>query len=144
MFWFKSRAHKIPFHSFELEENMCALHGAEMKMFRLLPPQLLKSMAQNLCLLSVNLMKTLVFSLAFCRTINVSCYELNPLIYSCLVRDFGLSKCKTATFLSTKSGKGTWICGCPEVLSNEPSNENPSTAHKGLQFRLSFAVLEDV
>ncbi|CAN6921656.1 unnamed protein product [Brassica oleracea] len=99
MLWFKSSAHKIPFHSFELEENMCALHGAElsgvftqirllgaeMKMFRLLPPQLLESMAQNLCLLSVNLMKTLVFSLAFCRTINVSCYELNPLIYSCLV-----------------------------------------------------------
>ncbi|CDY41254.1 BnaA01g12850D [Brassica napus] len=91
MLWFKSRAHKIPLHSFELEENMCALHGAgflfpfvqirilgaEMKMFRLLPPQLLKSMAQKLCLLSVNLKKTLVFSLAFCRTINVSCYKLN-------------------------------------------------------------------
>lgn len=48
-----------------------------MKMFRLLRPQLLKSMAQNLCLLSVNLKKTLVFSLAFCRTLNVSCYKLN-------------------------------------------------------------------
>ncbi|KAH0941652.1 LOW QUALITY PROTEIN: hypothetical protein HID58_001289 [Brassica napus] len=91
-------------------------------------------------------------------TLNVSCYKLNsfhksiigsiarvmnylhrrnpPIIHrdlkfsNLLVGDFGLSKCKTATFVSTKSGKGTWICGCPEVLGNEPSNENPSIVGK--------------
>ncbi|XP_010538797.1 PREDICTED: RGS domain-containing serine/threonine-protein kinase A isoform X2 [Tarenaya hassleriana] len=40
-----------------------------------------------------------------------------------VVGDFGLSKWKNATFLSTKSGKGTPQWMAPEVLRNEPSNE---------------------
>ncbi|XVF52831.1 hypothetical protein PTKIN_Ptkin05aG0050300 [Pterospermum kingtungense] len=39
------------------------------------------------------------------------------------VGDFGLSKWKNATFLSTKSGRGTPQWMAPEVLRNEPSNE---------------------
>ncbi|KAL1201635.1 putative serine/threonine-protein kinase SIS8 [Cardamine amara subsp. amara] len=39
------------------------------------------------------------------------------------VGDFGLSKWKNATFLSTKSGKGTPQWMAPEVLRSEPSNE---------------------
>ncbi|CAN8325648.1 unnamed protein product [Cochlearia groenlandica] len=39
------------------------------------------------------------------------------------VGDFGLSKWKNATFLSTRSGKGTPQWMAPEVLRGEPSNE---------------------
>ncbi|ESQ55037.1 hypothetical protein EUTSA_v10024532mg [Eutrema salsugineum] len=39
------------------------------------------------------------------------------------VGDFGLSKWKNATFLSTRSGKGTPQWMAPEVLRSEPSNE---------------------
>ncbi|WCJ26183.1 PAS domain-containing protein tyrosine kinase family protein [Euphorbia peplus] len=39
------------------------------------------------------------------------------------VGDFGLSKWKNATFLSTRSGRGTPQWMAPEVLRNEPSNE---------------------
>ncbi|XP_065858179.1 uncharacterized protein [Euphorbia lathyris] len=39
------------------------------------------------------------------------------------VGDFGLSRWKNATFLSTKSGRGTPQWMAPEVLRNEPSNE---------------------
>eukprot|EP01018_Ginkgo_biloba_P011025 Gb_38813 [translate_table: standard] len=39
------------------------------------------------------------------------------------VGDFGLSRFKHTTFLTTKSGKGTPQWMAPEVLRNEPSNE---------------------
>ncbi|KAI4327002.1 hypothetical protein L6164_019509 [Bauhinia variegata] len=39
------------------------------------------------------------------------------------VGDFGLSRLKDATFLTTKSGRGTPSWMAPEVLRNEPSNE---------------------
>ncbi|KQJ87250.1 dual specificity protein kinase splA isoform X2 [Brachypodium distachyon] len=39
------------------------------------------------------------------------------------VADFGLSRLKVETFLSTKTGKGTPQWMAPEVLRNEPSNE---------------------
>ncbi|KAF7810193.1 putative serine/threonine-protein kinase [Senna tora] len=39
------------------------------------------------------------------------------------VGDFGLSRLKDATFVSTKSGRGTPQWMAPEVLRNEPSNE---------------------
>lgn len=39
------------------------------------------------------------------------------------VGDFGLSRLKHATFLTTKSGRGTAHWMAPEVLRNEPSNE---------------------
>ncbi|XVE57829.1 hypothetical protein DITRI_Ditri04bG0121600 [Diplodiscus trichospermus] len=39
------------------------------------------------------------------------------------VGDFGLSRWKNATFLTTKSGRGTPQWMAPEVLRNEPSNE---------------------
>eukprot|EP00252_Welwitschia_mirabilis_P006836 TRINITY_DN17744_c0_g1_i1.p1 TRINITY_DN17744_c0_g1~~TRINITY_DN17744_c0_g1_i1.p1 ORF type:complete len:785 (-),score=139.45 TRINITY_DN17744_c0_g1_i1:397-2751(-) len=39
------------------------------------------------------------------------------------VGDFGLSRLKNATLLTTKSGKGTPQWMAPEVLRNEPSNE---------------------
>ncbi|KAK6263048.1 hypothetical protein QUC31_008864 [Theobroma cacao] len=39
------------------------------------------------------------------------------------VADFGLSRWKNATFLTTKSGRGTPQWMAPEVLRNEPSNE---------------------
>ncbi|KAF4403910.1 hypothetical protein G4B88_014366 [Cannabis sativa] len=39
------------------------------------------------------------------------------------VGDFGLSRLKKATFLTTKSGRGTPQWMAPEVLRNEPSNE---------------------
>ncbi|XP_019422970.1 PREDICTED: dual specificity protein kinase shkB-like isoform X2 [Lupinus angustifolius] len=39
------------------------------------------------------------------------------------VGDFGLSKLKNATLLTTKSGRGTPQWMAPEVLRNEPSNE---------------------
>uniref|UniRef100_B9GW76 non-specific serine/threonine protein kinase n=1 Tax=Populus trichocarpa TaxID=3694 RepID=B9GW76_POPTR len=40
------------------------------------------------------------------------------------VGDFGLSKWMNATFLTAKSGRGTPQWMAPEVLRNEPSNEN--------------------
>ncbi|XP_015617505.1 probable serine/threonine-protein kinase SIS8 isoform X2 [Oryza sativa Japonica Group] len=40
------------------------------------------------------------------------------------VADFGLSRLKLETFLTTKTGKGTPQWMAPEVLRNEPSNEN--------------------
>ncbi|KAA3457712.1 serine/threonine-protein kinase EDR1-like isoform X3 [Gossypium australe] len=40
------------------------------------------------------------------------------------VGDFGLSRWKNGTFLTTKSGRGTPQWMAPEVLRNEPSNEN--------------------
>ncbi|KAJ8766138.1 hypothetical protein K2173_021655 [Erythroxylum novogranatense] len=40
------------------------------------------------------------------------------------VGDFGLSKWKNATFLTAKSGRGTPQWMAPEILRNEPSNEN--------------------
>ncbi|MBA0582795.1 hypothetical protein Gorai_024927 [Gossypium raimondii] len=39
------------------------------------------------------------------------------------VGDFGLSRWKNGTFLTTKSGRGTPQWMAPEVLRNEPSNE---------------------
>ncbi|XP_052210698.1 uncharacterized protein LOC127813654 isoform X2 [Diospyros lotus] len=39
------------------------------------------------------------------------------------VGDFGLSRLKNATFLTTKSGRGTPQWMAPEVLRNDPSNE---------------------
>lgn len=39
------------------------------------------------------------------------------------VGDFGLSRLKSATFLTAKSGRGTPQWMAPEVLRNEPSNE---------------------
>ncbi|KAL0752880.1 hypothetical protein Bca101_090548 [Brassica carinata] len=39
------------------------------------------------------------------------------------VVDFGLSKWKNATFLSTRSGKGTPQWMAPEVLRSEPPND---------------------
>ncbi|MCI16980.1 PAS domain tyrosine kinase family protein, partial [Trifolium medium] len=39
------------------------------------------------------------------------------------VGDFGLSKLKDATLLTTKSGRGTPQWMAPEVLRSEPSNE---------------------
>ncbi|XVF51546.1 hypothetical protein PTKIN_Ptkin04bG0193200 [Pterospermum kingtungense] len=39
------------------------------------------------------------------------------------VGDFGLSRWKNGTFLTTKSGRGTAQWMAPEVLRNEPSNE---------------------
>ncbi|XP_062074215.1 serine/threonine-protein kinase EDR1 isoform X2 [Humulus lupulus] len=39
------------------------------------------------------------------------------------VGDFGLSRLKKATFLTTRSGRGTPQWMAPEVLRNEPSNE---------------------
>ncbi|XP_057978350.1 uncharacterized protein LOC131164855 [Malania oleifera] len=39
------------------------------------------------------------------------------------VGDFGLSRLKNATFLTTKSGRGTPQWMAPEILRNEPSNE---------------------
>uniref|UniRef100_M8C131 non-specific serine/threonine protein kinase n=1 Tax=Aegilops tauschii TaxID=37682 RepID=M8C131_AEGTA len=40
------------------------------------------------------------------------------------VADFGLSRLKLETFLTTKTGKGTPQWMAPEVLRSEPSNEN--------------------
>ncbi|CAF2040013.1 hypothetical protein YC2023_106424 [Brassica napus] len=40
-----------------------------------------------------------------------------------IVVDFGLSKWKNATFLSTRSGKGTPQWMAPEVLRSEPPND---------------------
>ncbi|KAL0687678.1 hypothetical protein Bca4012_087355 [Brassica carinata] len=40
-----------------------------------------------------------------------------------IVVDFGLSKWKSATFLSTRSGKGTPQWMAPEVLRSEPPND---------------------
>ncbi|KAG2629977.1 hypothetical protein PVAP13_3KG513600 [Panicum virgatum] len=40
------------------------------------------------------------------------------------VADFGLSRLKRETFLTTKTGKGTPQWMAPEVLRNEPSDEN--------------------
>ncbi|KAI7754178.1 hypothetical protein M8C21_012596, partial [Ambrosia artemisiifolia] len=43
--------------------------------------------------------------------------------YTVKVADFGLSRLKANTYLSSKSGAGTPQWMAPEVLSNEPSNE---------------------
>jgi len=43
--------------------------------------------------------------------------------WSVKVTDFGLSRIKSGTFLSSRSGAGTPEWMAPEVLKNEPSNE---------------------
>ncbi|KAK1372940.1 hypothetical protein POM88_000324 [Heracleum sosnowskyi] len=45
------------------------------------------------------------------------------------VGDFGLSRLKHETFLTTKTGKGTPQWMAPEVLRNEPSDEKYAIIH---------------
>uniref|UniRef100_A0A453HV54 non-specific serine/threonine protein kinase n=1 Tax=Aegilops tauschii subsp. strangulata TaxID=200361 RepID=A0A453HV54_AEGTS len=48
------------------------------------------------------------------------------------VADFGLSRLKIETFLTTKTGKGTPQWMAPEVLRNEPSNEKSDVYSYGV------------
>ncbi|KAM0923538.1 hypothetical protein ACQ4PT_005478 [Festuca glaucescens] len=48
------------------------------------------------------------------------------------VADFGLSRLKLETFLTTKTGKGTPQWMAPEVLRNEPSNEKSDVYSYGV------------
>lgn len=48
------------------------------------------------------------------------------------VADFGLSRLKLETFLSTKNGKGTPQWMAPEVLRSEPSNEKSDVYSYGV------------
>ncbi|EMS67697.1 Serine/threonine-protein kinase CTR1 [Triticum urartu] len=56
------------------------------------------------------------------------------------VADFGLSRLKLETFLTTKTGKGTPQWMAPEVLRSEPSNENQKEFLKNASLLVIRAV----